>query len=189
MTDSGVSNDNDQPENDRELEIVRAVGIFLATNGYASLAEAATKLGVGQQELWNRIMSEAGLPACEISINVAVHRGGEDASSRPQFSIVVYWTGQGFATASGTDIESSEETGLLYYGRVTRLKRETTGEADMAEVFRRIVDEELPAIIEGDAAPKGATYSGDPVEVFGTLDLDSSDMIVSYRVPFRALDS
>ena len=40
-----------------------------------------------------------------------------------------------------------------------------------------------------DDVPEGATYSGDPIEVFGTLDLDSSDMIVSYRVPFRAMDS
>ena len=94
-------------------EIVIAVGAFLKTNGYASLAEAATKLGMEQQGVWDRIMGDAGLPACKMSVNVVLPQlEGQAAPDRPQIPIVVYWSGEGFATASGTGPQPGKATGL-----------------------------------------------------------------------------
>jgi hypothetical protein len=47
-------------------EAARAAREFMQKNGYISLMEAGGSLNLASlQELWDRIMEEAGLPACE----------------------------------------------------------------------------------------------------------------------------
>jgi hypothetical protein len=47
-------------------EAARAAREFMRKNGYISLMEACEALDLASlQELWDRIMAEAGLPACE----------------------------------------------------------------------------------------------------------------------------
>jgi hypothetical protein len=51
----------------------RAASQFLLENDYVSLDEACRDLAVNQQELWDRIMDFAGLPACQIPAFVMFH--------------------------------------------------------------------------------------------------------------------
>lgn len=44
----------------------RAASQFLLNNDYVSLMEACEALDLTLPELWDKIMAEAGLPACEL---------------------------------------------------------------------------------------------------------------------------
>lgn len=44
----------------------RAASRFLLDNDYVSLEEAGEALDLTLQQVWDRIMEEAGLPACEL---------------------------------------------------------------------------------------------------------------------------
>ena len=51
----------------------RAASQFLLENDYASIDEACQDLEVSHQQLWDRVMDFAGLPACQIPAFVMVH--------------------------------------------------------------------------------------------------------------------
>jgi hypothetical protein len=55
----------DSMEPGARAKAARAVAQLLLENDYVSLQEASKALGLALQELWNKIMDEAGLPACE----------------------------------------------------------------------------------------------------------------------------
>lgn len=55
----------DMPPADRAAA-ARAASQFLLENDYASIDEACQDLAVSHQELWDRILDFAGLPACQI---------------------------------------------------------------------------------------------------------------------------
>ena len=55
--------DNMEPQD--RARAARAAAQFLLKNDYVSLQEASEVLGLSLQELWDKIMAEAGLPACE----------------------------------------------------------------------------------------------------------------------------
>ena len=50
---------------DARTEAARAAREFMQKNGYISLMEACEALNLTLQQLWDSIMEEAGLPACE----------------------------------------------------------------------------------------------------------------------------
>lgn len=56
--------DSMQPK--ARAEAARAAARFLMENDYVSLQEAGEALGLSPQGLWDKIMDEAGLPACNI---------------------------------------------------------------------------------------------------------------------------
>jgi hypothetical protein len=53
------------PPGDR-AKVAAAASQFLLRNDYVSLFEAAEKREIAVQELWNEIMADAGLPACDL---------------------------------------------------------------------------------------------------------------------------
>src|SRR5512132_2514165 len=52
------------PPEDR-AKVAAAASQFLLRNDYVSLFEAAEKREIAVEELWNEIMADAGLPACD----------------------------------------------------------------------------------------------------------------------------
>jgi hypothetical protein len=46
----------------------QAASRFLLENDYVSLAEACAVEGCSLQELWDRVMAAAGLPACDAPV-------------------------------------------------------------------------------------------------------------------------
>ncbi len=55
----------DSKEPQARAKAARAAAKFLLENDYISLQEASEALGLSLQGLWEKIMAEAGLPACE----------------------------------------------------------------------------------------------------------------------------
>ena len=53
------------PPDDR-AKVAAAASQFLLRNDYVSLFEAAEMRDMAVQELWNEIMADAGLPACDL---------------------------------------------------------------------------------------------------------------------------
>ncbi len=56
----------DTMEPQARTKAARAAAQFLLDNDYVSLQEASEALGLSLQGLWDKIMAEAGLPACEV---------------------------------------------------------------------------------------------------------------------------
>jgi hypothetical protein len=55
----------DSMEPGARAKAARAAAQFLLENDYVSLQEASETLGLALPKLWDKIMDEAGLPACE----------------------------------------------------------------------------------------------------------------------------
>jgi hypothetical protein len=53
------------PPEDR-AKVAAAASQFLLRNDNVSLFEAAEKREIAAQELWNEILADAGLPACDL---------------------------------------------------------------------------------------------------------------------------
>ena len=62
----------DSMEPQARTKAARAASQFLLENDYVSLQEACEALGLTLQGLWDKIMAEAGLPACEAPTFVLV---------------------------------------------------------------------------------------------------------------------
>ena len=62
----------DSMEPQARAKAARAAAQFLLENHYVSLQEASEALGLSFQGLWDKIMTEAGLPACEAPTFVLV---------------------------------------------------------------------------------------------------------------------
>ncbi len=55
----------DSMEPQARAKAARAAAQFLLENDYVSLQEACEALDLSLQGVWDKIMAEAGLPACE----------------------------------------------------------------------------------------------------------------------------
>ena len=55
-----------------QAEADQAVADFLKRNMCANLEEAGNDVGLSPQELWYRIMGDAGLPQCEMPLSLQV---------------------------------------------------------------------------------------------------------------------
>lgn len=53
------------PPDDR-AKVAAAASQFLLQNDYVSLFEAAEMRDIAVQELWNKILADAGLPECDL---------------------------------------------------------------------------------------------------------------------------
>ena len=69
------------PPDDR-AKMAAAASQFLLQNDYVSLFEAAEMRDMAAQELWNEIMADAGLPACDLPVDSPPGRAHNAATSK-----------------------------------------------------------------------------------------------------------
>lgn len=102
------------------------------------------------------------------------------ADFKNKLPVTMTWT---FTSTSAPPVEVLERA-FLFYGGVTRIRRECSHEDGEGAIVEALKDADR--ILANGVA--GAGWSGWPIEVIATFDYDTRDIILLWRVPFCDAD-